>query len=103
MTILEGESLLNDASSLILYRAAIAATAAGSVALGDAASSFVLSALGGTAIGYAVGRLAIVATVALEDTLLEIAAGVLAGFAGYFAAEAFGPFRACWPPWPAAS
>ena len=43
VTILEGESLLNDASSLILYRAAIAATAAGSVALGDAASSFVLS------------------------------------------------------------
>ncbi|RYC33025.1 Na+/H+ antiporter [Lichenibacterium minor] len=90
VTILEGESLLNDASSLILYRAAIAATAAGSVSFGEAGSSFVLSALGGTAIGYAVGRLAIMATMALEDTLLEISAGVLAGFAGYFGAEAFG-------------
>jgi CPA1 family monovalent cation:H+ antiporter len=90
VTILEGESLLNDASSLILYRAAIAATAAGSVSFGDAGWSFVLASLGGTAIGYAVGRLAIMATIALEDTLLEIAAGVLAGFAGYFAAEALG-------------
>ncbi len=88
VTILEGESLLNDASSLILYRAAIAATAAGSVSFGVTGSSFVVSSVGGTAIGYAVGRLAIMATVALEDTLLEIAAGVLAGFAGYFAAEA---------------
>ena len=89
VTILEGESLLNDASSLILYRAAIAATAAGSVSLFDAGSSFFLSSIGGMVIGYVAGRLVIAAAGALEDTLLEIAAIALAGFASYFAAELF--------------
>ena len=87
VTILEGESLLNDASSLILYRAAIAATAAGSVSLFDAGSSFFLSSIGGVVIGYVMGRLVIAAAGALEETLLEIAAIALAGFASYFAAE----------------
>lgn len=89
VTLLEGESLLNDASSLILYRFAVAATVAGSVSFSEAATSFALSSIGGTAIGYAIGRAVIAATRALDDTLLEIAAIVLAGFAGYFAAEVF--------------
>src|ERR671910_2556114 len=35
VTVLEGESLLNDASSLVLYRFAVVATMAGSVSLGE--------------------------------------------------------------------
>ena len=88
MTILEGESLLNDASSLILYRFAVAAAAAASVSFGEAGLSFLTSSLGGGLIGYAIGRGVIAATRALDDTLLETAAMVLAGFVGYFAAEA---------------
>jgi monovalent cation/hydrogen antiporter len=87
VTILEGESLLNDASSLILYRFAIAATAAGSVSVTEAGTSLVLSSLGGIVIGYAVGRLIIATIRVLDDTPLEIAAIALAGFASYFAAE----------------
>lgn len=87
VTILEGESLLNDASSLILYRFAVSATAAASVSVTDAGTSFLLSSAGGGVIGYAVGRMVIAATRALDDTLLEIAAIVLAGFVGYMAAE----------------
>lgn len=89
VTILEGESLLNDASSLILYRFAVAATAAGSVSFADAGGAFVLSSAGGAVIGYAVGRLVIFAARTLDDTLLEIAAIVLAGFSSYIAAELF--------------
>ena len=89
MTILEGESLLNDASSLILYRFAVAATAVASVSYTDAGTAFVLSAVGGTAVGWAVGRAVIASTRALDDTLLEIAAMVLAGFVAYMAAEYF--------------
>jgi CPA1 family monovalent cation:H+ antiporter len=40
VVILEGESLLNDASSLVLYRFAVAATLAGEVSLGQASVSF---------------------------------------------------------------
>jgi len=87
MTILEGESLLNDASSLILYRFAVAATATASVSFTEAGTAFVLSAVGGTAVGWAVGRMVMQATRALGDTLLEIAAIVLSGFVAYIAAE----------------
>ena len=87
VTILEGESLLNDASSLILYRFAVVATAAGSVDFAAAGSSFVLSALGGAVVGWVVGTMVIALARRLDDTLLEIAAMALAGFASYFSAE----------------
>jgi CPA1 family monovalent cation:H+ antiporter len=87
VTVLEGESLLNDASSLVLYRFAVAATMAGSVSLGEASLSFVLSAVGGTVVGYVVGRAAMWVFTQLEDTLLDILVTFLAGFAAYIAAE----------------
>lgn len=87
-TVLEGESLLNDASSLVLYRFAVAATVAGSFDWGHGLSSFALSAVGGSLIGYGVGRLAMWIFARLEDTLHDITVSILAGFAAYFAAEA---------------
>ena len=87
-TVLEGESLLNDASSLVLYRFAIGATVAGSFDFGSGLVSFLLSAIGGSVIGYGVGRLAMWIFAKLDDTLHDITVSVLAGFAAYFAAEA---------------
>jgi Na+/H+ antiporter len=87
-TVLEGESLLNDASSLVLYRFAIGATIAGSFDLGSGLLSFVASSIGGGVIGWLVGRLAMWVFAKLEDTLHDITVSVLAGFAAYFAAEA---------------
>ncbi len=87
VTVLEGESLLNDASSLVLYRFAVAATMAGAISFGEASLSFVLSAVGGTAVGWVVGRAAMWIFTHLEDTLLDILVTFLAGFAAYIAAE----------------
>jgi Na+/H+ antiporter len=87
VVILEGESLLNDASSLVLYRFAVAATSAGEVSLGQASLSFLFSAVGGTLIGYVLGRAAMWVFTHLEDTLLDILVSFLAGFAAYLAAE----------------
>lgn len=87
VVILEGESLLNDASSLVLYRFAVAATLAGEVSLGQATASFLLSAVGGMLIGYALGRVAMWVFTHLQDTLLDILVSFLAGFAAYLAAE----------------
>ena len=88
VVVLEGESLLNDASSLVLYRFAVAATIAGSFDLAQGALSFLIAALGGAAIGYGVGRAAMWVFARLDNTLHDITAGVLAGFAAYLAAEA---------------
>ncbi|WP_375402005.1 Na+/H+ antiporter [uncultured Sphingomonas sp.] len=87
VTVLEGESLLNDASSLVLYRVAVAATIAGTFEWGETALAFAGGAIGGAVIGYVVGRLAMWVFVALDDTLHDITAAILAGFAAYFAAE----------------
>jgi CPA1 family monovalent cation:H+ antiporter len=54
MHILEGESLLNDASGLVCLRFAIAAALTGAFSLADAAFSFVWIALGGIAVGVGV-------------------------------------------------
>src|ERR1700761_2575702 len=58
VTILEGESLVNDASGLLLYRFAVAAALTGTFKAREAAVAFVWLSVGGIAFGYAAGRLA---------------------------------------------
>ena len=87
VTVLEGESLINDASSLVLYRFAVGATVAGTFSLGGGAAQFVGASLGGVVAGWIVGRLAMWAFSLLSDTLLDITVSLLAGFLAYFAAE----------------
>jgi monovalent cation/hydrogen antiporter len=55
VAILEGEGLLNDATALVVYRMAVAAVVSGAFSLVDAGVELVVSALGGTAVGLAVG------------------------------------------------
>ena len=58
VTILEGESLINDATALIAYRSAVvAATTVGSFSIAGTGLWFVVAALGGIAIGVLVGLL----------------------------------------------
>lgn len=90
VVILEGESLMNDATALVLYRFAIAAVAVGGVSFGAAAASFVLVAAGGIALGWAVGWATNRAFLRLEDPLLEIALSFVACFGAFMAAEALG-------------
>ncbi|WP_031392865.1 Na+/H+ antiporter [Sphingomonas sp. STIS6.2] len=87
VTVLEGESLINDASSLVLYRCAVAATLAGTFRLGEGVFQFFAAAIGGTLAGWLVGRAAMWIFVHLEDTLLDITVSLLAGFFAYFLAE----------------
>ena len=53
MTIVEGESLVNDGSGLVLYRVAVAAVLTGSFSLLDTGGLFVVVAGGGVAFGLA--------------------------------------------------
>ena len=66
MAVLRGESLLNDASALLIYRMAVAA-AAGPLLVRDAAPMLALSAVGSLVIGYLLARLFVVGIRYVED------------------------------------
>ena len=57
LTILEGESLLNDASALLIYRLAVGAVAANGFSIGDVAPTFLLAVAGSLVAGPALGWL----------------------------------------------
>ncbi|RYF51035.1 MAG: Na+/H+ antiporter, partial [Cytophagaceae bacterium] len=88
VTVLEGESLINDASSLVLYRFAVAAVAASSVSYSSGLLQFFGMGIGGIAIGWLSGRLAMWVFSKIDDTMLDITISILAGFAAYLGAEA---------------
>ncbi|HYZ32303.1 MAG TPA: Na+/H+ antiporter, partial [Crenalkalicoccus sp.] len=87
VTVLEGESLINDASALVLYRFAVGAVAIGGFR-GFPVFTFVLLGAGGIAVGWAVAEAAIWAMRRLDDTLLEITTSFLCCYASYLAGEA---------------
>jgi monovalent cation/hydrogen antiporter len=57
LTILEGESLLNDASALLIYRLAVGAVAAGGLSPGAVAPAFLFGVAGSVVVGPALGWL----------------------------------------------
>jgi len=90
VVILEGESLVNDAGALIIYRTAVLAMVTGAFSLADAAGQFVLAAVGGVAIGLAVAWLTMVASGWVADSMSEIAISLLAPYISWIAAERVG-------------
>jgi CPA1 family monovalent cation:H+ antiporter len=85
--LLEGESLLNDAAGLVLFRFAVAAAVTGTFSTADALGSFALLALGGAAVGAAAGAAWVVVVKRLRDEYLVIASSVLLCWAAYILAE----------------
>src|SRR5437588_1996696 len=94
VTIVEGESLVNDATALVLYRAAVVAAVAGTFSLGDAALRLVVSVAGGVAVGLAVGWLVALVRVRLDNIPAELAISILTGYLAYLPASPLpGPGR----------
>ncbi len=71
IAVVEGESLLNDAASLIFYAAALAAATTGVFNFGRAAWQFLFAGFGGVALGLAAGWLAIQGWRRIKDTQLQ--------------------------------
>ena len=88
VTVLEGESLLNDASGLIAFNFAVAAALTGAFSLAEAGGQFVLSGVGGIAVGLALAWLINQVQRRLEDPVVEITISVLVPYGIYLAAEA---------------
>jgi monovalent cation/hydrogen antiporter len=87
VTILEGESLVNDATALVLYRAAVGVAVGGSFALGQTLLQFVFAAVVGVAIGIAVGLATRWALCATEDSFTQIAITLLAPYVAWVLGE----------------
>ncbi|MCG7505709.1 Na+/H+ antiporter [Mesorhizobium retamae] len=92
--ILEGESLLNDASGLVVLRFAVAAALTGQFSLGETALTFVLVAAGGALAGFATlwataKVLRIVAKIGDVRPEVEVVILILLPFAAYLLAEKF--------------
>lgn len=91
VTLLQGESLLNDATALTVYRVALAAAVTATPALTlTPVGRFVLAAAGGIAIGLVVGWLVAHVRSRLSDLPVEITVSLLTPYAAYLPAEVVG-------------
>jgi Na+/H+ antiporter len=90
VTVVEGESLINDATALVAYRVAVVAAVSGSFSLADAGGRFVLNVAGGAAIGLAVGWVVARLRRSIENPPVEMAISVSTAYFAYLPAEAAG-------------
>jgi monovalent cation/hydrogen antiporter len=90
VSIVEGESLVNDATALVLYATAVTAVVAGSFSVWDATLEFVLSVAGGVAIGVGVGWAVALVRIRLDNIPAEILISLLSGYLAYIPAQALG-------------
>src|SRR5438128_477410 len=80
LTILEGESLLNDASALLIYRLAVGAVAANSFSIGAVAPAFLFAVAGSVIVGPALGRL----TLQWSDRVQDVPTAIILQFVSTF-------------------
>ena len=86
VTILEGESLVNDATAIVTLRTAIAAIA-GTVSIWEIGSSFLLSALGGVLVGLVVAFVIGKVRRLIDDEITDVAVSLITPWLAYLAAE----------------
>ena len=88
VTILEGESLVNDATGIVAYRIAVGAVVVGTFSLWQAGVQFVVGAIGGVAVGLAVGWVVLWARRHVsEEPNVQNTISFLTPFAAYLLAE----------------
>lgn len=86
MTVLEGESLVNDASALVVLRTAVAAIA-GTFSLWHAVGEFVLAVVVAVVVGVVVGALTVRLRARLGDPVLNSTVSFAVPFVAYFPTE----------------
>jgi CPA1 family monovalent cation:H+ antiporter len=93
VTVLEGESLVNDATGIVAYRIAVAAVVTGTFSLWQAGLQFAVGAIGGIAAGLVVGRAILWARRHVsEDPSAQNTVSLLTPFAAYLLAEELPPY-----------
>ena len=87
VSVIEGESLINDGTALVAYRTAVVAVG-GTFSIWSAGLDFVVDVAGGVAIGIAAGLVITEIRRRIDDIPVEITISILSGYAGYLPAEA---------------
>jgi Na+/H+ antiporter len=90
LTVLQGESLLNDASALLIYRLAVGAVAANSFSLGAIAPTFLLAVAGSIVAGPALAWLSIRLTERVQDVPTAIILQFVSTFGVWIVADRIG-------------
>jgi CPA1 family monovalent cation:H+ antiporter len=90
VSIVEGESLVNDGTALVAYRFAVVAMVSGTFSIWEAGLSFVLKVAGGIAVGLAVGWLVRQVRRRLDFPPAEVTISLLTGYFAYIPAELLG-------------
>jgi Na+/H+ antiporter len=88
VTVIEGESLINDGTGLVLYRAAVVAALTGAFSIWETAGRVLMNAVAGIAIGLIVGYLVRQVRRRLDHSPTEITIALLTGYLAYLPAEA---------------
>jgi Na+/H+ antiporter len=87
LVILEGESLFNDASALLIYRIAVAAAVTGSFSGWQAIPTFGLVAVGSIVLGAVLSRLSLLTTARIRDVATAVVVQFVTTFAVWMIAE----------------
>ena len=87
VNMIEGESLINDASALVAYRVAVAAAVGGSFSLLDASVDFVIAAFGGAALGLAIAVAVAWIRRRIDDPVTAMTISLFTGYAAFIPAD----------------
>jgi Na+/H+ antiporter len=90
LAIIEGESLVNDGTALVLFKFAVAAVVTGTFSLMHAAASFVWTVVGGVAIGLVIGHAIRLVRRRLDNPPMEVMIAFLTGYFTYLPASSVG-------------
>jgi monovalent cation/hydrogen antiporter len=90
VAIVEGESLVNDGTALVLYRVAVVAVVSGSFSIWAAGLRFIGTAAGGIAVGLVIGFLIAAVRRRLDNPPVEFTIALLSGYFAFLPAAALG-------------
>jgi CPA1 family monovalent cation:H+ antiporter len=90
IAIVDGESLLNDATALVIYATAVTAVTTGAFAMGPALLQFALDVVGSLAIGFLAGRVGVELWRRIKDRQLQGVVSFTLPFLAYYPAQHFG-------------
>jgi monovalent cation/hydrogen antiporter len=88
VTVVEGESLVNDGTALVLYRVAVVAAVSGAFSFWNATWHFVWAAVGGVGVGLVVGYLVAALRRRLDNPPVEVTIALMTGYFAFIPANA---------------